>query len=140
MSLFPMTTQTQWQVSAMHMTANATLTAQGQLQAEIDTWSTWKFKGFTGACVVSVMDANSNYLFDWIIWPLGVDGQWTPKRSRRHDSRRTYLPGDVVSAADHLRVRCEHAPRDRFFEIVDEAREKGKYLVDGAMDLAGAIV
>lgn len=130
-SFLPMRATADWQQSAMHMRASAVLTAQGQLRVDVRTWCTWVAKGFTGGCAVLVVDSNENIIHDWIVGSFGVDGTgvfW--KRSSRTDSLRTNIPEDIPGRADYLLVACSHMPRDRFKEIIDEARDKAQYAKD----------
>lgn len=124
-TIFPLHGSTEWQQSARHMRADVTLTDQGQLNANIKTWCTWKAKGFTGGCTVLVADKFENIIHEWVIWPLGVDGKWTGKSSRE-DFPVTHVPEDVVRNAAHLRVACSHMPKSDLEKLLrDGAKTVG---------------
>lgn len=119
--LYPMRAHTQWRQGGKLMDADASLTAQGQLRAYIKTRTTRPLKGFTGGCLVIVVDLNDNIIHSWTTWPLGVDGTLVPKRSSREDRPVTQISAEVASQAAYIDVFCSHVPKNRLNDIIAEA-------------------
>jgi len=120
---FPLVGRHSWQQSAMHMDAEAFLTQDGQLRAEISTWCTWWLKGFTGGCLVLVVDSNENVIYNWLTWPLGVNGTKMPGRSRRADFPQMTVDADITARAARLQVACSHMPKDRWDDIIAQIKK-----------------
>jgi hypothetical protein len=107
------------------MQADAYLTAQGQLRADITTSTNSWGLGFTGGCIVAVIDANENILYRWLTWPLGVDAKavwWKP--SRRTDHPEEQIDPAIAMQANRLEVWLGHMPKDRWDEILNDVRTK----------------
>lgn len=120
---FPLTAHHEWRQSAMHMDADAVLTEDGQLRATTHTWSTWMLKGFTGGCMVMVVDDHENVIHHWVIHPLGVDGTWIGQ-SRRVDVNTQQVDNAIVERAVRLELICSHMGKNRLSQIIEEAQRR----------------
>ena len=119
-------TQNEWHhPNGFHMAGDGYLTDQGQLCADITTWSSSLGLGFTGGCIVPVIDAGENVLHKWEIWPLGVDARavWW-KRSRRTDHLEEQIDPALVSQAARIELWFGHVGKDRWDAIIQETRTK----------------
>lgn len=115
----------EWNSNGFHMAGDAYLTAQGQLRADITTWSTSLALGFTGGCIVAVIDSGENVIYSWLIWPLGVDAKgvfW--KRSRRTDHPFEQLDPALAGRARRIELWFSHMGKDRWDDILNEVSKK----------------
>jgi hypothetical protein len=127
MPQFPLTQSEEWHDHNdwYFMQADAYLTAQGQLRADITTWTLAWGLGFTGGCTVVVIDANENIITRWLTWPLGVDAKaiwWKP--SRRTDHPEAQIDPAIATQANRIEIWLGHMPKDRWDEIINEVRTK----------------
>lgn len=111
--------------NGFHMAGDGYLTPQGQLRADISTWTTSWGLGFTGGVIVPVIDATENVIHKWLIWPLGVDARavWW-KRSRRTDHLEEQIDPALSAQATRIELWFGHMPKDRWDNILNEARQK----------------
>ena len=126
MSQFPLNHSEEWNnPNGFHMRADAYLTAQGQLRADITTWTTSWGLGFTGGCIVPVIDADENIIYRWFTWPFGVDARscWW-KRSSRTDHLEEQVDPAIAMRANRIEVWLGHMPQDRWDDILSDARTK----------------
>jgi hypothetical protein len=139
MPSFPLHHSDSWNhPNGFHMVGDAYLTQQGQLRADITTQTTSWGLGFTGGCIIPVIDAQENVLHRWLIWPLGVDARsvwWKP--SKRTDHPEEYIDPAVAAQADRLELWFGHMPKDRWDDILNEVRDKADNLKKLFQDLLG---
>ena len=122
---FPLYKEEHWDDNGFHMSADAYLTEQGQLRADITTQSTSWGLGFTGGCTVVLIDANQNILYKWLTWPLGVDARsiWW-KASKRTDHPEGSVDPTIAAQTDHLEIWLGRMGKDRWDDIINDVRKK----------------
>lgn len=133
--------QNEWHhENGFHMAGDAYLTDQGQLRADITTWSSSWLLGFAGGCIIPVIDAGENIIYKWEIWPLGVDGRaiWW-KRSRRTDHLEEQIDPALVAQAARIELWFGHMPKERWDEIIQESRQKLEDVKQLYQDILGAM-
>ena len=121
----PISIAAEWRhPNGFHMRGDGYLTKQGQLRADITTWSTSWGLGFTGGCLFSVMDSNENVIHKWQIWPLGVDGRaiWW-RRSTRTDHLESQIDPADAAKASRIALDFSHMPKVRLDEIMTEVHK-----------------
>ncbi|MER6182396.1 hypothetical protein [Streptomyces sp. NPDC001652] len=138
MTDFPLHAHDEWTGGdGFHLTGDAYLTQQGQLRAEISTWTASWVLGFTGGANVLVADSGGNILHRWQIWPLGVDALavwWKP--SRRTDYPEDQIDPVLAAKATSLTLTVGHFPKPRWDEILkDPAFQTVSGLIPALIDL-----
>ncbi len=107
------------------MRGNAYLTTEGQLRAEITAWTEDKWQGFTGGCIVSVIDAGDNVIHRQLFWPLGVDGEKIPfKKSLRAIDPIEEIGAALAARATRLEMWFSHMGKNRWDDILGEISDK----------------
>lgn len=126
--------------NGFHMAGEAYLTMQGQLRADITTWSTSLLLGFTGGCNILVIDAGQNIIHQWLIWPLGIGARaFVFAPSRRTDHPIEQIPPSLAAQAVRIEIWFSHMPKERWDNIIIEVGKKAedlKKLYDKLSDLA----
>ena len=124
-------------LTAGHMETTAVLNADGKIYGQTTTWSTWKLRGFTGTVLLLVADESGNVLFRSNKHTFGVDGTWVPgKQSRRTDLWEEQMDASTAQKASSVTILQFHDPKNRFWDALNEAVEKGKTVAEIAKVIA----
>jgi hypothetical protein len=115
---------TEWRRGDFHMRGEAYLTRDGQLRADITTWSTSWLLGFTGGAMVLVIDGDDNVIYSWLTHPLGVDATsifWS--RSSRTDHPTQQINPNLAQRATRIRIAFSHMGVNRWDRIRQQIDE-----------------
>lgn len=107
----------------------------GRIDATTRTWTRQPWWGFTGGVCVLLGRGDGEIVHNTDLhWPLGVDGfrigRWT-----RQDYWTQYIPVDRSRQVQTLEIVHVHAPKNRFFERLEDIKRTAKYIADIAEQL-----
>lgn len=132
MATFPITAEQYDDLGdGKRMETTVYLTSQGQLHVETHTWTSNWVVGFTGGVVVSLLDATDTVVTATDVHTFGVDAKsifWA--RSSRTDYFDQWISPEDLGRTERIVIWQAHTPRDRFYDIVNEAVLKGKALIE----------
>lgn len=102
----------------------------GRIDATTRTWTRQPWWGFTGGVCVLLGRADGEFVHNTDLhWPLGVDGfrigRWT-----RQDYWTQYIPVDMSRQVQSMEIVHVHAPKNRFFERLEEIKRAATLIAD----------
>jgi hypothetical protein len=92
----------------------------GSIKGETKTWTSSKFRGFTGGVEVALLDQNKNVLYVTELQKYGVNGRALPGDSNRTETWQETLPQGVVDKVYSYAIHQRHTPTDRLKDLINK--------------------